>query len=225
MKNNKILFLSASLLVIMAMVFFVSGSSNVFAQNEGEGGDSSSATSVNGSSSGFGLGIGTPIAPGLKVRAENENKVQTNLNEAFDAGSNSSPDATPLSMSIGPQGQARITNGSVTAVNGNMLTVSVFGVNFSVDSSNANIVGATALPPIPNTATSSATSTGTTSSTTSINVGDKVVVQGTIDSSTGIIKANTIRNLSAQVQSNSDIANRINQLLQMINQLRAQLGM
>ena len=230
MKKNKIYAYTASFVAIIAMIVFMAGFNGVFAKNvqlaENEGENNSS--SDNGGSNVFnanGLGIGTSIAPGLQGKNQTESEVENNLNNAFTAGLDSSPEATPLSMSIGPQGQARITNGNVTAVSGNTLTVSVFGISLSVDISNANIIGAMALPPIPSTATSSATSTGATPSTTSINVGDKVVVQGAIDSTTGVIKANTVRDLSAQVQSNSDITNRINQLLQMINQLRARLGM
>ena len=230
MKKNKIYAYTASFVAIIAMIVFMAGFSGVFAKNvqlaESEGENNSSSANIGSNASGTnGLGIGTSIAPGLQGKNQTESEVENGLNNAFNAGLGSSPEATPLSMSIGPQGQARITNGNVTAVSGNMLTVSVFGISLSVDISNANIVGAMALPPIPSTATSSATSTGATPSTTSINAGDKVVVQGTIDSTTGIIKASAVRDLSAQVQSNSDIVNRINQLMDMINQLKARLGM
>lgn len=218
MKNNKFSAHLIPFFVLVAIFVFVAGfgfasAKNILLAENDENDSESSAVSK-----------GLTTAPGIMKKVEGD--VEEKLNEAFRKVQESSPEATPLSVSIGPQGQARITNGSVMVVNGNMLMVSAFGINFSVDSSNAKITGVVPLPPLPSTATSSPTSTTTAiSAVTVISVGDRVVVQGTVDSSSGIIKASVIRDLSAQVQSKSHIVNRINQLLEMINQLRAKLGL
>jgi len=152
----------------------------------------------------------------------NEKKTEGILNSV--GGSKESESMQP-SITINPQGQTKLNSVSVTAINGNILTVSVFGLNFSVDQSGAKITGIYVLLPIPGSATSTATSSTSSIQTVTISVGDKVSVNGSIDQTTGIIKATLIRDLSKETQSNNDIKARINQLLQMINQLRAQLGL
>jgi len=153
-----------------------------------------------------------------------EKKIQGIVNSLHDNDNKKLENAQP-SITINPQGQTKLNSVLVTAINGNILTVSVFGLNFSVDQSGAKITGIYVLPPIPVSATSTATSSTSSIQTVTISVGDKVSVNGSIDQTTGIIKATLIRDLSKETQSNNDIKARINQLLQMINQLRAQLGL
>jgi hypothetical protein len=148
-----------------------------------------------------------------------------NGNDNKDQGALSSSESTQPSITINPQGETKLNSVSVTAINGNILTVSIFGLNFSVDQSGAKITGIYTLPPIPVLATSTATSSTPSVQTVTISVGDKISVNGSINQSTGIIKATLIRDLSKETQSNNDIRARIQQLLQMINQLRSQLGL
>ena len=122
-------------------------------------------------------------------------------------------------VSIGAHGETQIASAKVQSVQGNAMTVSAFGISFNIDMSGASFVGQPLpLPPIP-----AATSSSVQSVSPSISVGDTVTLQGTIDSSTGVVRASQVRDLTTQAQSNTNILSRINQLLQMIQQLRAQM--
>gem|GEM_PF-6582355 len=129
-------------------------------------------------------------------------------------------------ISINGQGNVQLSYGQVQAVNGNSLTVSVFGINFAVDTTNAKVGGGIALPANLSSlfSTLGVTTTPTTSSPTTINVGDRVTLSGTVASSTGVISATTIRDLTTQSQSSNTIQNTINELLQMVSQLRSQIS-
>jgi len=189
--------------------------------------DNNSSSSVSGSAPGtigsslISPSATTPVQGSVDQNKENKEDYKTRL-------SGQPPEGTQLSVSINSQGQTNLNNVSVTAVNGNILTVSIFGLNFSVDQSGTSITGIYVLPPMPSTsvnATNSATSFGSSSQTASISVGDKISIIGSIDQSTGIIKASQISNLSKETQSTNDIKARLDQLFQMLNQLRAQLGL
>jgi hypothetical protein len=202
MKNKTSLFF-VSLLAIFAIII-----------------SSSALVSAEENNSNFGQKPQNLIAPGLKNKLE---KVESEVRKRLE---NNNPEReTPVSVNIGPEGQARITNGNVTSVNGNLITVNVFGINFSVDISNAKVFGALGPSLNSNSQNSSSTETGSQTSTTTVNVGDRVSLNGKVDSSTGVIKAEVVHNLSAKIQSNREIVNKINELLEMINRLKAQLGM
>ncbi|MEK7080133.1 MAG: hypothetical protein AAB883_00755 [Patescibacteria group bacterium] len=78
---------------------------------------------------------------------------------------------------INGNGEAIIANGKVTAQSSGELTVTVSGISLKVK---------------------------TTDSTTPIAVGDMVIVKGTIDDSTGVITAKTVRNLSVKFKGSDD---------------------
>lgn len=135
-------------------------------------------------------------------------------------------------VSINGQGRAQLSYGQVKLVNGTIMTISVFGIDFTVDTSNAKIGVGPSLPPLPdilsmfNSSSSPFGASAITSASTSpvtVNVGDTVSLNGTVASSTGVINATTVNDLTDQAQSSNTIQTRINQLLQMLDQLRSQL--
>ncbi len=114
----------------------------------------------------------------------------------------------------------RINNAKVSSVQGSTLVVSMFGIPVTVNTSGASFVGGQPIPMMSLQPTSTST---TTVSPSQISVGDEVTIQGRIDPTTGIVQASLVRDLTTQVQANSAIMNRINQLLQLIQQLRTQI--
>lgn len=115
----------------------------------------------------------------------------------------------PSSLSVDPSGHVRITGGSVTAEASSSITVSVWGLSFNVNSSQAQFAG----------------SDQKTISASDIRVGDKITVTGTLDPTTGVINAQVVVDYSLVTrQATSTIQSRINQLLQLIQQLQSQLN-
>ena len=116
----------------------------------------------------------------------------------------------PSSVSIGPNGQIRMTGASLTAVSGNNVTVNIWGLTFNVNASQAQLAG----------------SSQQTIALTDMQVGDKLTVTGTIDPSTGAVTGQVIVDYSlATRQAGSALQSRINQLLQLIQQLQSQLNL
>ena len=197
------LFLGVVLVVIIVAVFSLA---RVFVYAQGESENSNAGG--NGAGNALGLTLGN-----------NPNSGDNSQSSESEQGNQS----TQSGMNIGAQGQVRVTNADAVSFSGNSLSIKIFGLPLTVDTTSAQITGALSLPPLP---TSSSTASSTAMPTqTSIASGDKVSVNGTIDPNTGIIKATVVHDLTADNQSTSNIRDRINQLLQMINQLRAQLGM
>jgi len=160
----------------------------------------------------------TGTAPGL-VKNQNKNEFQNEFGDMMNKFNGWIGINAPTGLLIGPDGNTRVSNAKATAINGTTMTVSLLGLSLSVDTSQAQIIGGIILPPV---------STSTVSSTpvvqqTSVSVGDMVSINGTLDATSGIIHAKTVRDLTTQSSSTSTIQNRIDQLMQLINQLRAQL--
>lgn len=171
-------------------------------QGEGENGNGNSmmpllAPGQNGTAPGLGIFNGENENNGLGINA-------------------------PAGMTIGANGAVRVTAAKVTGINGSTMTVSLFGLSLSVDTSQAQIIGGIVLPPISTTTPSTTTSTPTVGQT-QVSIGDLVSVNGTMNQTSGVIQAQTVRDLTVQSQSTSNIQSRIQQLLQLIQQLRAQL--
>lgn len=115
----------------------------------------------------------------------------------------------PSSLSIDPSGQVRITGASLTAVSSGSATVNVWGLTFNVDTTQAQLAGPG--------------EQGLTSS--SLQVGDKLTITGTLNPTTGVISAKVIVDYSAAAQQATGVLqSRINQLLQLIQQLQTQLN-
>ncbi len=151
-------------------------------------------------------------APSLMLRQGSENEGENN-----GLGINA-----PAGMTIGANGAVRVTSAKVTAINGSTMTVLLFGLSLNVDTSQAQMIGGIVLPPISTSTTSTTTSTPTIGQT-QVSVGDLVSINGTMNQTSGVIQAQTVRDLTLQSQSTSNIQSRIQQLLQLIQQLRAQL--
>lgn len=127
------------------------------------------------------------------------------------------------SLSISGQGNVKLTDGQVQTVNGASLTVSVFGIDLNVNTANAQFGGMNSIPGDIMSILNPSSTTMQASTSTTINVGDMVNVTGSIASSTGVINATNVEDLSTQSQMSNTIQNRINQLMQLIDQLRSQL--
>lgn len=163
-------------------------------------------------------GFGQRNAFGLKGKfAEEFNDLEKGFSKIFDRVSNISPSEVPQSISVNPQGDVRLTSAEITAISGPQITVKLWGWNFTVDRSNARIVGRINLPSI------ASESPSTVTSSADLNVGDRLLVKGTVNSSTGIVAASWIKNISLQQQGITDIQGRINQLLKLIQELQAQI--
>jgi len=165
-----------------------------------------------------------------RVEVDDESKLKGRFGEDFkdlDRGfskiferfSNTPPAEAPASILVNPDGDVRLTGAEVTAISGPQITVKLWGWNFTVDHSNARIIGRINLPAMP-AIDAAATPTAPSAN---FNIGDKLMVKGTVNSSTGVIAASWVRNLSLQHQGVADIQGRINQLLQLLQQLQAQL--
>jgi hypothetical protein len=163
-----------------------------------------------------------PVPPGKREEkfARDVEKWIDKLDKDFNSFSRASENV-PSSLVVTPAGRVRLTNSTVSAINGTNLTLSLWGINLNVDASNARLLNPRVLGPqvlAPTTSTSTASST-----ISDIKVGDRLAVEGTIDSTNGTIKAERILDYSLQRQTVSEIQARIQQLLQLLEQLRAQL--
>lgn len=129
------------------------------------------------------------------------------------------------SLSISGPGRVQLNYGQVQSVSGSTVTVSIFGINLTVNTASAKIEGGMTSLPISVYGLNSASGTNPTPtpSPITINQGDSISLTGTIATSTGIINAATVQDLTAQSQTSTTIENRIQQLLQLISQLRSQL--
>lgn len=145
--------------------------------------------------------------------------LEKNFSRIFDRFSNMPPAEVPASISVNPEGDVRLTGAEVTALPGTQITVKLWGWNFTVDRSNAQIIGRVNLP----TTVAPTNMEVSTVPGADINVGDKLLIRGTVNSATGVVTASWIRNLSLQQRGVADIQGRINQLLQLLQQLQAQL--
>ncbi len=222
MKNNKLVFIAA----ITAAIILAGGA--VKAEEQGE-------MSRGGSGNNVGNDFIYQDQKMMKVPMMEDINPE---NRNFPPGPIPPIRSNQMSVNIEPNGQAKLMNAAVNSVNGNTIVASVFGINFTVDISRAKIIGGFALPPLPSLAQMLAnTGAGTSTATTTeggtgntppaeqitISVGDKLMVMGIVDATSGVIKAEIVRDLTAQSQSQDTIKQRIQQLMDLINQLRAQL--
>ena len=116
----------------------------------------------------------------------------------------------PSSLSIGPNGQIRMTGASLTAISGSNLTINVWGLTFNVNASRAQLAG----------------SSRQAIALTDMQVGDKLTVTGTIDPSTGAVTGQVVVDYSLVTrQASTALQSRISQLLQLIQQLQSQLNL
>lgn len=151
----------------------------------------------------------TRIMPGLLTGDNNE---KTRIMPGLTSSSVVMPPIIGITggqphLTIGGEKNAvELVSGKVQSVSGQSLTVSMFGLNFSVlaVASSTRIMGVADIA--------------------HIGVGDTVSVRGNIDTITGVITAIDIRDLT-QGQSNIDaIKKQIEQLMQQLRALQGQTG-
>ncbi len=105
---------------------------------------------------------------------------------------------------ISPNGSIRINWGIITSGSGNTLNVKVWGINLSVDKTDATVVpkeGENLLA-----------------------VNHLVSVAGTINAETGVIKAKAIRDITAGDEKSGELKARINKLIERLNEIFTQQG-
>lgn len=117
-------------------------------------------------------------------------------------------------LTVDPNGKfsasGLVVNSNSTTVTGGVaagtINVKFFGFNFNMRVINAGIEGGSA-----------------TSTVTEIAVGDKLLVTGSIDQTTGVITAERIVDQTLATRRTGDIQARITELLRIVDQLREQL--
>lgn len=120
----------------------------------------------------------------------------------------------PSSIVITAKGKTTLVNADLTAVattttgttTGSTLTVKIFGLNLTVDASEAKIIGG-----------------GKELTASDLKVGDKLLIKGVIDANTGIIKASRIQDRSIKSAEISSIRTRIQELMNLIKELKLKL--
>ena len=108
------------------------------------------------------------------------------------------------SMIITQKGKVYINNGKIVSITGTDLIVSTWGIKFSIDAGQVIILPA-------NTTFSN------------INVGDKVNINGTVNSITGTIIAEKIHTLSETTKIMDELRAEINKMLEQLKTLQKRL--
>ncbi len=109
------------------------------------------------------------------------------------------------SMIVTQKGEAYINNGNVVSITGTDLVVSTWGMKFSIDAGQAIILPA-------NTTFSN------------INVGNKININGKVNSITGTIVAEKIHTLSETTKIIEELRAEINKMLEQLKTLQKRLG-
>lgn len=216
MKNNKLIFLAIAIAMITTAVL-VGGVVKAFDDNNQNDSQLRKAELPP-----YGEDSSAPremmnFSPMMNVDEQFKQKIKDE-NGDFSSSIRSSQ----MGVNIGPSGRAQLMNATANSVNGSTMVASVFGINFTIDISNAKIMGGVVLPPLPALNASTTTTTPSVQSAT-ISVGDKLMIMGAVDATSGIIKAEAVKDLTTQTQSQDTIRQRIQQLLELINQLKSQL--
>ena len=116
-----------------------------------------------------------------------------------------SPRETPPSFFAGPHGEVRIHSGEITALASTTMSVKVWGLMLSVNTSGARFIPDGALA--------------------SLRVGDKVNVKGTISAATGAVTASVVHALSSRRRLTDELINQINRLIERLRELQQRAGL
>ena len=160
---------------------------------------------------------------GSTALAENDNsnskkeekalgKVEKTLErlERFELPDVESQRDNPASLFVGPQGQTRIIRGEIVSLSATSTTgideIKVWGMTLKVDMTGANFIPA-----------------GTSKET--LKVGDKVNVKGTMDQTTGVIKASTVHSISVRQRVTDNILSQITKLIERLRELQQKAGL
>ncbi len=201
--NNKIKLFVSALLVFGLIAFGAFQLNKVFADQEnGDNGNSS----VNGGANGIGNIV--------RSMAQSQNQNGENQTESQGQSGDNQMGQNGNSFAISNSGMVSVNNASFGSVSGNSFTAKVFGLtlNFAVTSSTSLMWQA-----------SSASST--VASINDMKAGDSINVKGQIDSSSGTITATQVMDQSLNQQNILSIQQQIQNLLNQLNQLRAQLNL
>jgi len=111
------------------------------------------------------------------------------------------------SVRVEPNGKAQIDGAAVGSLSGAILVASVFGLNLSVDGTNAKVTG----------------QNGGVASWSDIKIGDVISVMGAINPTTGVIVATKVVDRSLQGVT-PGMSQKVEELLRRIAQLQEQLN-
>lgn len=110
------------------------------------------------------------------------------------------------SLVITPQQKATLIDARLEAIDGFLLTVAIFGLDFEIDASEAAIDdGENGL------------------SVVGLEIGDRLLIKGRVDEESGVIKASLIHDRSVRKDIIEIIRAEIDEILRMIDELRARL--
>jgi polyhydroxyalkanoate synthesis regulator phasin len=112
--------------------------------------------------------------------------------------------SSPSSLVITPPGGVTMTNVDLEEINDTNLKVGLFGLSFNIDASSAKILGG-----------------GREVEISDLNVGDKLLIKGTVES--GVIKAFLIHDRSLRKKRLEELREKIRTLLEKIRQLQEEL--
>ena len=127
--------------------------------------------------------------------------------ESFDIPDVESTSERPSTLFIGPQGQARIYRGEVTAAADPTLTVKIWGLSLVVDISGARFLPANV-------------------SGSGIHSGDRISVRGTMNKDSGVIKAATVHDLSIPpLHPANPFLDQLTKLIERLRELQTRLGL
>ena len=195
MKNTIKIVLVLTIAVSLGAVLFAN--KGVFAENENEHGNQGISN---------GLAIGRMMNVSESVDKEVNNVMQ---NFGLEIGANN----TNESLVVKPNGDFRASGVSVNSISTstNIINASLYGFSRDLNIAGATIVGA-----------------GSNITINDIQAGDKLVVGGNFNETTKAITVSQINDVSARQRVNSvniaSIQQRIQELQDMINKLKAQLG-
>lgn len=153
----------------------------------------------------------TPTATPTPLPTEDDEEIR-DIEKLFDRFTNRLEktelklDKAPMSMAITSQKKATFINVNLEAISGTNLTVKIFGLTFTVDASGAKIYGG-----------------GKEMTISDLKVGNKLLIKGIVDETTGVIKATRIHDRSFHSTTITNIRARIQELLKQIEELRAKL--
>ncbi len=148
----------------------------------------------------------------LRNKAETENENDSGLDKSAEVENELENESSnqPL-LSIKPQGDIRIQNAALLSNSGQSLQLKSFGLNLTVGlTSSTELIGVIA-------------NASGSSSFSDMKTGDVIDVWGTIDSNSGLITAEKIRDDSLRQQGIDALRQQIESLLQQLRQLQEQL--
>jgi hypothetical protein len=203
MKINKSVIWASGGIVALALVIAIAPSMKVFADNGSEGASHGLGA---GNLPIVGTSTGLPVAlPGLVNAADH---VSANLQSEGEGQGQSGMNSTQESVAINASGNFKVSGAQVVSVDtaAGTITATLYGLTDTVNVGSAAITGGNA-----------------TMTLGDIKAGDVISATGNLNPTTHAITVNTIDDVSALSANQSAIQAKISSLMQIVQQLQAQL--